>query len=182
MKALCRLPILLLIPYFALAAGTVLESETESQLTNTICPPSGLLRVILDSETTRAEADLFRECLRENGLSISEAEKLFSVAAVPLQNQRESLYFVRPRLEPYCMAFYGAHTFRYWLVSSHLVNNKNKYRIIYEGNSDSIAILSSSSKGYPDIEVGASRVVEFVTSLWKYDGKRYVRTSSRTER
>ena len=182
MKVLSLLLILILMPNLALAAGTVFESETESQLTNTVSPPSGLLRVILDSETTRAEADLFRECLRENGLSRNEAERLFSVAAVPLESPKESLYFVRPTLEPYCMAFYGAHTFRYWLVVSHISNNRTKHRIIYEGNSDSIAILSSSSKGYPDIEVGTSRVVEFVTSLWKYNGKRYVRTSSRTER
>lgn len=182
MKALFLLLILLLAPSGALAGDILLESETESELINTIRPPKGLVRFVLNSKSARAEVHIFSRCLNEKGISRKEAEKLFSIASVPLSNRKESLYFVRPAREPYCMAFYGAHTFMYWLISGQTNNTTDKYRILYEGNSDSFVVLSSVTKGYPDIEVGASHVVEFTTSLWKYDGEKYVRTSSRTER
>jgi hypothetical protein len=147
----------------------ILSSSTESDLVDKIKPPRELIDLILRNEPADDVA-LLKECAAEEGSSVAE---FFSVAAIQLNKDRQSDYFIRPATQPYCFAFYGAHLFRYWFVASERKDGKPHYRIVLKNGGDEVRVLRSVSRGHHDLELVGHNAVEEDTSTWHFDGKKY---------
>ncbi|UTY59229.1 hypothetical protein [Massilia sp. erpn] len=161
-------------------AQVLLSSATEQDLDGKIEPPAGVVKLIIQDE--QDDAAQLGECLQEKGLKKTAIGKFFMAKPVQLNDDGLTDYFVRPTLKPYCSAFYGAHLFRYWFVTSHRKNGKIFYKIILKSGGDEVRILSSVSSGYRDLELIGHNAVKEYTTTWNFDGKQYqnTRCSKRT--
>lgn len=169
---------LLGLPAWALAAGVLLNTYSEGDLPQAqrIRPPAGLLPFLMQSwdETDRA---LFDDCLHESP-RLSPAA-FFQIAQLDLNGDAHPDYFVRPASAPYCSAFYGAHLFRYWLITSHSGPHGPAYQIVLHNGSDEFRVLAASSHHYRDLQVISHNAVEIYTSIWRFDGHAYQPRSCR---
>lgn len=161
-------------------AQVLLSSTTEQELEGKIEPPPGVVKLIIQDE--RNDAAQLAQCLQEKGLRKRAIGKLFIAKAIQLNDDELTDYFVRPALEPYCFAFYGAHLFRYWFVTAHRKNGKTTYKILLKGGGDGVRILSSATSGYHDLELIGHNAVEEHTATWSFDGKQYRSTHCRKRR
>ncbi|NVE00983.1 hypothetical protein [Massilia sp. BJB1822] len=132
-------------------AQVLLYSETELDLKGKIEPPAGVVKLILQSE--QEDAVQLRECLQDKGLRKNATGKFFIAKAIQLNDDGLTDYFVRPSLEPYCSAFYGAHLFRYWFVTTYRKNGKILYKIMLKGGGDGVRILDKVSNGHHNLEL-----------------------------
>ncbi|MFC0168650.1 hypothetical protein ACFFKC_11220 [Pseudoduganella danionis] len=161
--------------HLPLHAQVLMSSATESELIHATRPPPEVVKLILHGETQ--DNLLFNECLRssrEHGMS---ANRFFSSRRIDLNGDELPDYFVRPALQPYCSAFYGAHLFRYWLVVGVRKNAKTDYQIVFAYGGDEVRVLRHRSNGYRDLELFGHTAEWEARSTWHYDGKRYVSTA-----
>ena len=150
----------------------LMSSETESELSNKIKPPQGVIELVIQSEPD--DANILKECMLNDGQGKISMVEFFSAQAIRLKNDGLQDYFVRPALEPYCSAFYGAHLFRYWFVVSYRKEGKIAYRVIFKSGGDKVRVLEHVTNGYHDLELVGRNAVKAETSTWRFDGKKYV--------
>jgi len=153
-------------------AQVLFANDTESELPHKVEPPNDVVRLIWQAE--REDAVLLNECLAEKGLSRNESTKLFSAERIALNGDASPDYFVRPALDPYCHAFYGAHLFRYWFVSGYRDHGRLKYRIIFKNGGDAVRMLATTSNGHRDLELEGHNAVASYISTWRFNGRQYV--------
>lgn len=164
--------LLLLSSQCVTASDTIFSTNSETEPKNKISPPSGLIKFILNGEDAN-DNRLINECIEDKGLNKKEKGKLFSVYKIDLNGDGQPDYFVRPSLNPYCNAFYGAHLFRYWLITRHTRNGKSFYRLVFKNGGDGVSILASKTNNYHDLLIaGHNAVVEFIVML-SFNGKEY---------
>jgi hypothetical protein len=165
--------ILLALPLTCTASPQVLLSaDTESPLEGGITPPGEVVKLILRNER-HDDVALLRECMAEQGFNRKSAAKLFTAKAIHLNSDGVPDYFVRPALTPYCHAFYGAHLFRYWFVTSHRMQGKTSYKIIFKSGGDEARVLASMTNGYHDLELMWHTAIVATVSTWRFNGKAY---------
>jgi hypothetical protein len=157
--------------YFGAAYGSSLSSFTMEHNALQVVAPKGMLQFILDSEPD--DAQLFNQCIEENNLNKSSSSKLFIVSKANLTKDPNETYFVRPALEPYCMAFYGAHLFRYWFVKVESTNSKLKFTMLLQGGGDGITVLVNETKGHKDLSSISHTAMDLYTTTLKYNGLKY---------
>ena len=150
-----------------LTASTEVPTKGES-----IASPS-VVAAILALED-KDDVHRLDECIQELGLKKKDHHKLFRSVKVKKCPDGKELFFVRPALEPYCMAFYGAHLFRYWLVTVQKEAGKEKTRILFANGGDAFEILPEETMGYYDIATTGCTARDCGTANWKFDGKKYV--------
>lgn len=147
-------------------------SDTESELKSTVPAPAGLVQFVLASEDVESRHQL-RECMQENGLKTGQEASLFSVAEINAAHDARKVFFVRPTLKPYCFAFYGAHLFRYWFVTSSHPAKNHKYDILFRGGGDGVGVLSTRTNGVADlVTYGHTAVSQFRVTL-AFDGREF---------
>jgi hypothetical protein len=149
----------------------MMSSDTESKLSQNVKPPKGVIDLIIANEPD--SANQLKECMANNGRGQILAADLFSVRVIRLNNDDLPDYFVRPAIEPYCGAFYGAHLFRYWFVLSYREKGKIRYRIVFKSGGDEVRVLTHVTNGYHDLELVGHNAIEVATSTWRFDGKKY---------
>jgi len=111
--------------------------------------------------------------MQENDLKIGQETTLFSVAKIHAISGTMKVFFVRPTLKPYCFAFYGAHLFRYWFVTSSQSAKNHKYKILFRGGGDGVGVLPTRTNGVADIlAYGHTAVSQFWTTL-AFDGREF---------
>ncbi len=90
------------------------------------------------------------------------AQNYFILQPFYAQSEQAHWYLLRPALEPYCGAFYGAHIFHYWLVKPvdavypRLPNKVEKWRIVRKSAADALALYHSSDQQWLMAETGCS--------------------------
>jgi len=170
---------LLAIAFSLLYTGTVygdpLSSFSMEHNAPQVVAPKGMLQFILDSEPE--DIQRFNECMVENNFNNSSVGNLFIVSKANLTNNPSETYFVRPALEPYCMAFYGAHLFRYWFVKVETTNKKQKFTMLLQGGGDGITVLPSETKGYKDLSTDSHTAMDLYTTTLKFNGLNYESSS-----
>ncbi|GAB2867058.1 hypothetical protein GCM10027277_40010 [Pseudoduganella ginsengisoli] len=134
-------------------------------------PPNEVVQLILRDEPD--DVAHVRECMVEKGLRKKYAAKLFTATSLHLNGDGIPDYFVRPSLEPYCAAFYGAHLFRYWFVVGHRNHGKISYHIIFKSGSDEARVLATMTNGYHDLELMGHTASTARVSSWRFNGKEY---------
>lgn len=154
-------------------AEPILSASTETSTQGERIPLPGVVRAILNS-SDRWDRESLRECMAEKKVRKGSYERLFRSVALPGLTKGETLYFVRPALEPYCQTFYGAHLFRYWLVAVNERGTSKIYSVRHAGVADAFEVLSSAVNGSYDITETNCNAVRCGTVVMKFDGKRYV--------
>lgn len=163
--------LLLILPPPAFS-GPILKAGTEEISVGEELPPPALVDFILANG--KDDADSLSECLAQFNLKESERHKLFKAVPLPKIKSTEDVYFVRPALDPYCGTFYGAHCFRFWLITQTGAAHRKKYRILYKGIGDWFEVLQSIHDGYFDIIEANCTAVDCIAVSMRYDGRKYV--------
>lgn len=167
----CALSIAL--PTLALAAE-LFSSGTEAELKKPIPVPKLVLEAVLSANaSSKKQMD---ECLKDLKYKKGDYSKLFQAQAIQLNNDRVTDYFVRPVFEPYCSAFYGAHTFKSWFVTIDRNYNSNDLsaEIIFSESADGVTALKNVTNGYHDIEVFGHSAIDRTFEVYKFNGNKYV--------
>lgn len=127
----------------AVLAKPIFETYTEEKTEGWPGVSKTLAELIVNSEADlKSQAD---QELADKDFKAGDYQQLFASRKLPLSTHSKTFLFVRPKSDPYFLAFYGAHTFFHWIVDD--LGN-----ILYVGNSDAFRVLGSSSNGMKDIE------------------------------
>ena len=114
-------------------------------------------------------------CLADKELRLRKSDYAAVLRAVQVRNSPgHSLWFVRPAIEPHCMALYGAHLFDYFLIEQYSVSSKVQYRVVFQSGGDGFAIHRHLSHGLNDIEATGCIATGCRAARMKYDGQSYV--------
>lgn len=127
-------------------AAPLLSVSTETKLTAAQTPSAAMMQAIL-SQADKEDVKTLNECRIELGLKKNAYPRLFKAVSLPAPKPGTQLYFVRPALQPYCQTFYGAHLFRFWLVSQ----TQQQFTVDYAGVGDAFEVLPSQTNGHYDI-------------------------------
>ncbi|MDD5035361.1 MAG: hypothetical protein PHE55_11460 [Methylococcaceae bacterium] len=162
----------------AWADKALFSSSTEEIPEGASQVPPAVLKDILkpggESEVSSNDLELLEECRQEKNPASKDYSKFFVAKSVPLGDEGRTGYFVRPAAQPYCHAFYGAHLFRYWFVSIHLSGDQTKPKTLFSGASDAVSLLPGKTHGYHDIDSVSCIASGCDSSIYRFDGKRYV--------
>jgi len=175
-KILLTRPVLLLF-FLASVSGLasaqiLMSSDTESELAQNVKPPRQVIDLIIKNEPD--DVSQLEDCMANDQHERIPLSDLFSARAIRLNNDDLPDYFVRPAIKPYCHAFYGAHLFRYWFVTSYKHKGKIEYRIIFKAGGDEVRVLNHFTNGYRDLELVGHTAVDVETSAWRFDGEKYI--------
>jgi hypothetical protein len=150
-----------------LSASTELASPAERPAT------AAIARAIV-AGVDKDDAESLKECMVDLHIRPGAYEKLFRTVALPELVTGEELYFVRPAHKPYCFTFYGAHLFRYWLLSVKTEPQGKAYKIRFVGVGDEFQVLRSASHGNYDIAETNCTASSCFTVTLRHDGVKYV--------
>lgn len=172
-------PSVLLLFFLARVSGLassqiLMSSDTESELTQNVKLPRAVIDLIIRNEPD--DVSQLEECMANGDHERIPVADLFSARAIQLNNDDLPDYFVRPAVKPYCFAFYGAHLFRYWFVTSYKINGRIGHRLVFKAGGDEVRVLNHFTNGYRDLELVGHNAVKVATSSWRFDGKKYVVT------
>ena len=144
----------------------IMRAATEIVTPGEVQPAPALAQKVLDALDSDDRAQL-ADCIAEKGLKPADYSAL--LRAVRVRN----LWFVRPALEPYCFALYGAHLFRYFLFEEQASSQGEKYRLVFKSAGDFFAIYPHVTNGLNDIEATGCTAAECESERLVYDGAQY---------
>lgn len=149
---------------FAQTSEILLTQSAESEpLLGSVIPENGMIQAILSSDGQMMHRETLKECMVNKRVSL---RALFRAKPLPKIGNEDTVYFVRPAAEPFCLAFYGAHIFQFWLVTK---NNK----VLYSGGADSVSIFKTHHNGMYDIEVEHGGGWGILQTKMEFDGHKY---------
>ena len=166
---------LILMLMWAPCAGAVepvFWSDTETELKDTVSAPAGLIQFVLRGEDSDDNRSV-HECMQQEKLKKGEEAALFTVSRVSLKDDQSPGYFVRPALKPFCSAFYGAHLFRYWFVTTAMEKGRLVYRMAFKDGGDGVGVLPTSTNGYKDLLLYSHDAVSQYWVTLAFDGREY---------
>ena len=153
------------------AEKTILRASTEEPTPGAVRPSPSLAQAALRA-IDKDDIKLLDGCLAERGLKRGHHASLLRVVRIHNQAGR-TLWFVRPALEPYCSALYGAHLFRYFLIEELNGPSKPQYRIVFQNAGDAFAVYPRISHGLNDIEPAGCIASECRSARLSFDGNHY---------
>jgi hypothetical protein len=152
---------------FAEQSDVLLSQNTESEsLPNSIFPKPAMIMAIFSSyEADRQQMyrRMLKECMIDKKVSL---RKLFRATPLPKIGTEDTVYFVRPSAEPFCLGFYGAHNFQFWLVTQ---SNK----VLYSGGADNVTIFKTNHNEMYDIEIEHGGGWGVSRTQFEFDGGEY---------
>ncbi len=165
---------LILLPStaFSTTQTPLFATSTEESLPSA-SPPSVELLAALLASVDETDRSILADCLTTDNKPASADVQYFETIMLPQLRADERVHFVRPALTPRCLAFYGAHLFRYWLIVEKTGPNGPVYSVRYAGSADNAAILPSVSHKAHDIKETNCTAVDCFTAHLRFDGKRY---------
>ncbi len=170
----CRGAALCLLAATAMAAPAaprppVLQAATETGTPGEVEPPAAAVDAMLKAADP-ADVALLRQCLRESGIPAQRRASLFLWTPLPATSSHEQVYFMRPAREPYCVAFYGAHVFRFWLM---VERSGQPYQVRHAGAGDAFEAQANLSHGRHDIAETNCTASGCATRWYRFNGVRY---------
>ncbi|MDQ2747394.1 MAG: DUF1176 domain-containing protein [Acidobacteriota bacterium] len=137
--------------------------SSESKVSNAVKLPSNILRQLAEYDDGQ-----LANCQRDRFLRRSNAAKHFAASAIKLNADQQSDLVVQAQTP----CFMGAHNTIFWIFARSNRNAAN-YNLKFELAADFLEILSSSTKGFRDLETASHTAVELYTIKWKFDGEKY---------
>jgi len=154
-------------------AAPLVSASTETPTPGERVPSVAVVQAIVSS-ADQDDLDNLTACMADMKIRKGAFQRLFRSVALPIMNNGEELYFVRPALKPYCHTFYGAHLFRFWLITGDKGATPKTYKVRYAGAGDNFQVLPSTSNGNYDIAETNCSAWRCLTVFMKFDGEKYV--------
>ncbi len=110
----------------------------------------------------------FIDCTKQKNIVGDDYSKYFSAVPIEINNQNQQSFLVFP--SKYCYAFFGAHAIAYWIITK---DDQYKYKLLYEGRSDAVELLSTFTKGMKDIR----SIYGYSFIVLKFNGRKYERVA-----
>jgi hypothetical protein len=85
------------------------------------------------------------DAIKDNGLA-NNFHQFFRKAAINLSTKGDRHYFVRPATDPYYSPFYGAHIFRFWIVTA-------QGKLLFTAAADGFSVLPNISNNMNDLMI-----------------------------
>ncbi len=149
----------------------LVDSKSEQSLPAGGRPSDSLTGFIMEAIGPEWKARI-NDCLAENELP--KGHYALVLEAVQIKHGLgPSLWFVRPTIEPFCMALYGAHLFNYFLVEQDPSEAKPRYRLLFQNGGDGFAIYPQLSHGLNDIEATGCIATGCRSVRMSFDGQEY---------
>ena len=117
-------------------------------------PSPAMAKWLLYGDDAEPLDETFQACLNDPEHRGVPLEKRFVSVPLPLIEQQPQMYFVRAALDPFCMYFYGAHTFTYWIVQEVPSASGPVFTIVDMDAADFVTVLPSHHEGLFDLETG----------------------------
>lgn len=169
-----RLPIALAIVLLATSianAKPVLETGTESPLQQEQAPPVALANYLWQ-QMDHDEQQLFQENCTEPGHKLQTSfQSALEYQQLPGISSQEQLFFVRPTVSSWCVAFYGAHIFEFWLVAQDI--QTRTYQTLLNDRADSITISDQSTHQRYDVTVTNCTAASCSNTFLQFNGTTY---------
>ena len=139
-------------------------------------PPRALVDALYQATFDTHAASSFETCRIEKGLEKLPVERWFVSVPLPPIDGQPLLHFVRPALEPFCMTFYGIHTFSYWLVQQQPTALGPVFKVVDFDSGDFVHVLPTHHGGIYDLERGLCTAMQctYVTQQHQGDSFRLV--------
>lgn len=171
-RALIMLWLGVLIGQPAMAAEKPLLSVgAEMSAPGEVRPSKDLARVVLGA-IDKDDIDQLDDCLVEQGLKRADYASLLRAVRVSAGVSR-NLWFVRPALNPYCHALYGAHLYRYFWIEEDLSGPRTNYRLLFKNGGDAFVVYPTQSHGLNDIEATGCIARGCRSARMSFDGREY---------
>jgi hypothetical protein len=152
-------------------AKPLLETGTESPLQHEQAPPPALANYLwqhLDHD----EQQLFKENCAEPGHTVQTSfRSALEYQQLPSIASREQLFFVRPTVSSWCIAFYGAHIFEFWLVAKN--TQTQDYQTLLNDRVDSVTISDQATHQRYDVSVTNCTAASCANELLQFNGTTY---------
>jgi hypothetical protein len=149
----------------------LLTAGTETPLPGETRPSPQLVRIVFNAINKR-DIKMLDDCVSDQGLKPADYASLLRAVRISA-GAGHNLWFVRPALEPYCQALYGAHLFRYFLADEQLSASRPHYRLLFQNGGDSFDIYPQQSHGLNDIEATGCIAIECRSVRMSFDGRAY---------
>ena len=130
------------------------SSSTESLPDVHEHPSPAMAKWLLYEDDGEPMDETLQACLNDPEHRGEPLEKRFVSVPLPLIEQHPQMYFVRPALDPFCMYFYGAHTFTYWIVQEVPSASGPVFTAAVMDGADFVTVLPSHHEGLYDLETG----------------------------
>lgn len=98
------------VPLLSASAETSSPGETR--------PSPPLVSIVLKA-VDKSDLEHLDDCIADQGLKQGDDASLLRAVRIDSGAAR-NLWFVRPALDPFCVALYGAHSFQYFLIEEQL--------------------------------------------------------------
>ena len=92
------------------------QTNPSKTMVTSILSGAGLSRD--EQEMIQGAKEYLDECMSGKKIPRKKYEDLFRSAPLPHAEGTDPLFFVRPAIEPFCGAFYGAHLFQFWIMTA----------------------------------------------------------------
>ena len=149
----------------------ILRAGSETRSPGETRPSKELTRTVI-ATLDENDISLLDGCIADKGLKHGDYAALLRVVKIPAGHGR-NLWFVRAADKPYCVALYGAHLFRYFLIEEQHANGASSYRVVFQRGGDEIAVYAKQSHGLNDIQTTGCIAIGCRTARWSYDGRQY---------
>lgn len=162
-----------LLPVSGAHAKSLLETGTESPLQHEQAPPPALAHYLwkhLDHD----EQQLFREnCVGSGNKTPSAFRSSLEYQQLPSVSPGEHLFFVRPIVKNWCIAFYGAHIFEFWLVAQN--TQTQTFKTLLNDRADQVSVSDQITHQHYDVTVSNCTANSCFNTLLQYSGTAYTR-------
>lgn len=132
----------------------LLKTSTEDLPQGHQTPSRAMVNALFADASNEYLVDAFDTCRREKGLEHLPPERWFVSVPLPPLGDDPPIYVLRGALEPYCLAFYGAHTFDFWLLQAEHTALGPLYKVIDSGSGDFLAVRPTHHDGAYDLDMG----------------------------
>jgi hypothetical protein len=126
-----------------LADAQTLPGMFSSATENSTFGWGGITEKLAQELVSEDDRVLLMDTIAQEGLS-KNYHQFFRSKRIRLSPSEPPAYFIRPAKVPYYPVFYGAHTFRFWVVNV-------KGKVLLSGSADSVSFLNSVHDGMRDI-------------------------------
>ena len=163
------------------APTPILRSSPDVLPTGHVHPPRALVDALFRDTFQAQVLTGFEECRKGKGLQTMPIERWFVSVPLPPIDGQPQLHFVRPALEPFCMTFYGAHTFNYWLVQQHGAASAAVFRVVDFDTGDFVHVLPTHHGGIYDLERGLCTALQCTYVTQQRQGESFALVNCRRE-
>jgi hypothetical protein len=144
-------------------------------------PSPAMAKWLLHGDEGEPLDETLQACLNDPEHRGVPLEKRFVSVPLPLIEQQPQMYFVRAALDPFCMYFYGAHTFTYWIVQEVPSASGPVFTIADMDAADFVNVLPSHHEGLYDLELGVCTAAQCTYRTRQRNGDTFTFSHCRRE-